>query len=426
MLQYDLSIIETFPKGKGKIPLEKNNIYQGLLKIRNKLNETRDFMEPYFQKYSSLFRSVISNFGSFKTIKFNISSRYNTPSVSNTWITMYEICSTFNLIPQKLPEGKNQWILFSSENLPGSSILAIHHYINTLRNDDFVFHYDWFGSAPHNNELYKSEDIYNLYTNYTNNWITKQNNDGQTVRENGDVTNVHYVNYVSDYLHKKTINNHKVDLFVGNISLEVGKHYNEEEIKHNKIFLGQLFLCLNILNIGSHAILRNLTFFTKFNISMIAWMRNYFETFTICKAFSSKDDNSEIYFICKGFKGIEETELKYIENILKSESYNFIDNELIPLSKIKQTFWYELGKASAIFVRQIQNINDNIDNFNDLIDDRYPINDNKILRNSQKRFEARIAKDISRWMEYNPLKPLHQKRKLKINDTTKRRYTRRK
>ena len=98
MKEYILYPAKLFPLGEGQIRLETNDIYIKLLELKKELNDARDSMEPYFQNYGSLFRSITSNFGSFKSTRFHISKRFNTPSVSNSWIIMYEIISRFDLI----------------------------------------------------------------------------------------------------------------------------------------------------------------------------------------------------------------------------------------------------------------------------------------------------------------------------------------
>ncbi len=464
MLEYNISEIKMFPKGKGVIPLRGNKIYKGLLEIKNNLEIARNEMEPYFQENRSFFRSVTSNFGSFKGARFHISWRFNTPSVDNLWIVIYEILSHFHLVPEKLDDEQKEWIHFSSENLPGSTILATHHYINTMRDSDFIFKNGWFGSFPENGRKYKSEDIYNLFQNYPNNWcplevpfkkretqvplgkgrISTLSN-SQTCRrqdlpkkestksvklgnpistsEKKDVTDPLYSYHVRHYLENKISESHKVNLFIGNITLELDGDYNSEEEKHNKVFLGQIFLCFNILKKGGNAILRNLTFFTKFNISMLAWTKKYFDKLIICKPVSSKDDSSETFLICKGFRGIHENSMKDIELILNNKGYDFKNSEIMRIDKIQIQFWRDIGRASAIFIKQIKNIRYNINNFNGLNYD-YSSNQSKILRASQQRFHKKAEEDIIKWNSTYVLKPLSQKRWLNIVNTTKKKYNR--
>ena len=434
MLSYNISLIELYPKGEGKLELSNNQIYKGLCEIKNNIKYSRDKMEPYFKKYESLFKSITSNFGSFKRARFHISSRFNTPSVTHLWITTYELINQFNLIPITIDDS---WTHFSSENLPGSMILAVYHYINTMRNKDFEYKYNWIGSAPLNNTKFKSSDKYDLFKNYPDNWICNDLEIMNLVnikyqkefinlkdRFDGDISNPLYSLYIKKYV------SNKVDLFTGNISVEIGKAYNLEEELNNKMFLGQLFLCVNILKKGGNAIFKNLTFFTIFNISMIAWIRNYFEYFIITKPASSKEDSSEIFLVCKNFKGINNEDLDNIYKILNG-NFNYINGEIIKINKIKKKFWYEIGSASKIFIKQINNIESNIENFNKMI--RYKNinteysrsrnqNANTILKKSQILYNDKAEKDVLEWGENNLIKPLAQKKWLNIINVTKRMY----
>ena len=81
--------------------LENNSSYIHICKINNELKDTKNKMEPYMRKYEkkdgrNIFKTVISNFESFKFTRNLISSSRNTPCVSIAWIKAYELISTFN------------------------------------------------------------------------------------------------------------------------------------------------------------------------------------------------------------------------------------------------------------------------------------------------------------------------------------------
>ena len=436
MTEYSLSPVEQFPSGEGCIRLETNNVYKRLLELKRELENARDSMEKYFKDYGPLFRSVTSNFGSFKSTRFHISSRFNTPSVSNSWIIMYEILSHFDLIPKK---SHKNFIHFNSENLPGSSILAVHHFIHTMRRGDFKFKSTWFSTSPLNIPIYKGDDICNLMQKYPRNWptskykIKEDNKEENSYIPNGDVTDVKYTSYVKKWLITKigtmsVINQHnklsqsdpKICLFTGNIKIETGKKYNSEELLHNKLFLGQLYLCCNVLKIKGDAVLRNTTFFSLFNISLIAWISMHFEKCSIYKPMSSKKDSSEIYLICKGFKGISHEESEYIKNILLDPNYDYDYGQLLKLNKITKTFWRDLYNIMNIYKNQISNIKFNIYNFN-IIKERQSrdFNQDKMLKDSQRMFSKQASIENIRWGELHPMKPLHQNDWFDVFNTTK-------
>ena len=463
-MEYVLSPAELIPTGKGYFPLEKNNVYIQLLKLKQELEQTRNSMEPYFQKYGPLFRSVTSNFGPFKSTRFHISKRYNTPSVSNVWIIMYEIISHFNIIPEKIHK---KFIHFNSENLPGSNILSIYHFINTMRDTNFKKKTLWLGSAPINLPLYKGDDIYKLIENYSNQWVMSDNflsTSKDNVRNfessfksakdkyipNGDITDINYTKYVKTWLIEKlgtvkeiknitNINSNniqesepKINLFTGNIYLETGKNYNNEELIHNKIFLGQIFLCFNILKQGGNAILKNTTFFSLFNISLLAFISQHFKKCIVYKPMSSKKDSSEIFLICKDFNGTTKEEINNIEKILMDPNFDYDYGQLLKVNKITQNFWLEIADIMDIFKRQIYNINKNIYNFNMILkkqsyyerhnNTNTDFDETKILKDSQKKFFRESGIENIKWGELHPIKPLHKKDWINVHNTTKPRF----
>ena len=411
MNSYKISTVELFPKGEGIIPLSVNNKYKSLIKLKNKLEKSRDGMEPYFKRYQSNFRSIISNFGSFKRTKFHISQRFHTPSVTNSWISIYEIISYYNLVPEDIDE--KSWNFFNSENLPGSSILSVYHYINTICKEKYRYKYNWFGSSPVNSKLFNGDDLYKLVNNYPDKWFISEQYKNSL--KDGDITNINFNKRIKEWLDNRS---NGIDFFIGNLSIEIKKDYNLEEIKHNKIFLGQIFLCFNILKKNGNAIFRNLTFFTKFNISMISYISLYFDEIYICKPMSSKNDSSEIYIICKKFKGISSNEINKIEKILSNNKFDYENDQIINLEKIKKQFWTDIRNASKIFENQIINIGSNIENFNKLIRNKNNFDINKIKSESMYLFKNKSERENIEWGNHYPIYVLHDRLWLNVINTT--------
>jgi len=429
-LSKQLSPVDFIPDRRGKFPLSKNPYYANIKKTEHVLMLARDSMEPLFKRHEGYFRSVTSNFGSFKKTKFHISERFNTPSVSNSWIVMYEIISNFSLIP-KIGNTERPWIHFNSENLPCDSILPVFHYVHTICDDNMQFAYNWLNAFPMNDRKYRGKDLYSLASRYQNCTLTKYTDNVRGSCE--DVTNIAYIETICSNLNNKTGNadtdssgERIVNLFTGNIICNVGKLYNNEEYLNNKIFLSQLYLCFRTLVVGGNAVFKNFTFFTKFNISMIAWMRNYFQEFYIYKPESSKTDSAEVFLVCKHFKGVDESQLLFLRNILTSDTFDFRNDTLLKLKKIREQFWIELDAAcSMIFGRQSTYINNNIVNFqrllsNDYMFDRYNnISYKKLQNESRNLFRKKTDQDNEAWYKKYPIYVLHQKKWLNILNITK-------
>lgn len=400
-------------------PLNNNKYFIKMKSLEESLKKTKDCMEPLIKKHSRYFKSVTSNFESFKQARMHISGRFNTPSVSNSWIMIYEILHEFKLIPKDTRS--KSWTHFNSENLPCSTILPVYHYINTICDDSMVSAYKWMTAFPMNSSLYKGEDLYNMASRNQANVLTDFKTNINNVYDN--ITNVEYIDQVC--LQKSIKCDEPVNIFTGSLVREIGKDYNNEEFINNKTFLAQLYLCFRVLSKGGSAIIKNYTFFTVFNISMIAFIRNHFKELHIYKPESSKTDNSVIYFVCKGFSGVNDNNMKYMRNVLLDKSFNFRNDAIFPIIKINEEFWKELcGACEMIVERQKKCIINNIANFEKLARKKHIINYNgsinysKLQSESRNIFRKKIDRDNENWYRKYRIYVLHKNRWPNIKNIT--------
>ena len=193
MLSFSLPRSGCLSKTGVEVPLGKNAVFSYLTELDKKLCAAKDSMEPYFKRYErkdgrNIFKTVTSNFESFKFTRNQIAQNRNTPSVSNAWIKAYEIIDEFNLVPDThslSEDNRMQWNHFDNCSLPGSFVLAVYHYVFTKRDAEFQSMYNWFASSLLSESTQDADhpdaalgDQYELYKRYsedsldgTNHWL---------------------------------------------------------------------------------------------------------------------------------------------------------------------------------------------------------------------------------------------------------------
>lgn len=430
--------------------LDKNVVFNYLVDLDKKLRAAKETMEPYFKKYErsdgrNIFKTVTSNFESFKLTRYQIAQNRNTPSVSNAWIKAYELISEFKLVPElhSLTDNqRKQWNHFDNCSFPGSFILAVYHYVFTNRNDAFHAMYNWYASSMLSDVIQDDShpdailgDQYELYKRYSeestdgfNHWLMEPK-----LGLDGNILNRDYIIHIGNALGNNTEekeNGGHIDLYTAEFGVDVSekKLFNEQEFVHAKGDLAQVICGFNTLRSDGHMVCKIFTFFNPFTISLIALMRECFEEFYICKPASSKPDNSEIFLVGKEFNAIKGAEAAGIMmQYLESEKYDYRNDTLVDIGSLDKKFWQRIKDAAyKIFEElQINRIKSNIVVFDKLVN-KYGDpnvsreNEDKIKRASRDEFATRIEDDNKTWFSSHPVLVLHKKYRLQIIDTTEK------
>jgi len=430
------------------LPLDKNVAFNYLSKLDLKLRAAKDSMEPYFKRYEkkdgrNIFKTVTSNFESFKFTRNQIAQNRNTPSVSNAWIKAYELISEFNLVPDThtlSEDNRMQWNHFDNCSFPGSFVLAVYHYVYTKRDAEFQSKYNWFASSLLAEKTQDAEnpeaalgDQYELYKRYPDNWLMEPEND-----LNGDILNPDYIAHIGKMLgvgkssdaSGGLSNDGQVDLYTSEFGVDVSesKKYNEQEFVHSRGDLAQIICGFKTLRKDGHMVCKIFTFFNPFTLSMIALMRECFVEFYICKPISSKPDNSEVFLIGKEFKpkkGVEAAAIM-LEFLLNKES-DYRSGQLVPLNRLDEGFWKRIKESAyKIFEElQISRITNNIVVFDKIIAKcGDPTNnkdiEDKVKRMSREEYQTRIEDDNKCWFAAYPVLVLRKNHRLNIIDITER------
>ena len=268
--------------------LEINNAdkyrIEELDKIKDDLNITKSKLDDEFQ--NSKFGIYWREFDPFKNEKNIIAKLGNTYNVSNAWVKCYEMINYFNMIPEKT----NSFIHFDNAAFPGSFIVSTYHLINTQ--SSWKNKYIWYASSLHdiNKTRGALEDKYQLYQNYPNNWLMTKTNDGDVLSKDNQL----------DFMERL---NHSVDLYTSDLGFSSAEDYNNQELIQAPANIGQILSGLLTLKKGGSFITKQYTIFEPITISVIYATSIFFDEFYICKPYSSREANSELYLIGKGFKG---------------------------------------------------------------------------------------------------------------------------
>ena len=254
-----------------------------LAAIKSKLDI--EYKKPRFAAYWS-------NFDPFKYEKANIAQIGNTSNVSNAWVKCTELINAFDLANPLTNVRKKTFMHFDNAAFPGSFIVATHHLINTLYKK-FAGKYLWRASSlleANAQAAVPLEDKYGLYANFQDKWLMHKKNNGDVLNEANQID-------FCDQL------GNSVDLYTSDLGFDVSSDYNNQELMQLPANIGQILTGLLTLKKGGSLITKQYTAFEPTTISVMYAVSHFFDEFYLCKPYSSRMANSEMYLIGKGFHG---------------------------------------------------------------------------------------------------------------------------
>ena len=92
--------------------------------------------------------------------------------------------------------------------------------------------------------------------------------------------------------------------------------FNGQETQSCRIILAELIICFKCQAIGGNFVCKFFDLFNSLTIKLVYILKTLYTEMYIYKPVTSRPANSERYIICKGFKGITDELLSYLENIL--------------------------------------------------------------------------------------------------------------
>uniref|UniRef100_A0A6C0BD69 Ribosomal RNA methyltransferase FtsJ domain-containing protein n=1 Tax=viral metagenome TaxID=1070528 RepID=A0A6C0BD69_9ZZZZ len=261
------------------IGLKENNT---LKNIKLKYNDLLIKKMKEFETYSSMIgknrnTAKIRRFFDYE-IKDSISKIIN-DKVSNAWIKMYEIMTTYVFF------GNKETITINSFHLcehPGSFVLATQEWIkrNTNKEHKFIFQ----SLKPNNNNphiLKPDEKIPTKYLDYAN---------------DGDVTKRKNIEY-----YRQKYKDVYYDLITSDCGLDFSDDFTQQEHGLYKIFLGALICAIGLSKKGTNYIYKLFSFNELKTIEMLYITCMFFENVDVVRLMTDKSGSGEIYIICTNF-----------------------------------------------------------------------------------------------------------------------------
>jgi 23S rRNA U2552 (ribose-2'-O)-methylase RlmE/FtsJ len=349
-------------------------------KIKLSLNITKDKLDDIYKNYNYAGK-YMQLFDPFHTVKYKISKNVNASNVTIAWLKGYEIISTFNLVSTN-----NNFVYFDNASFPGSFILAMNHYMKTIKNNTKK-KIKWYASSLLTNTDINHaplEDSYGLYKNYPDNWLMNSHN-------NGDISNIENIKDFQLQMEQKEGDVHSVDLYTCDLGMDVSNDYNNQELLHSYLNICQIFCGLSVLKHGGNLVVKHYTLFEPLTIKYLILLSQLFEKMYITKPLTSKRTNSEVYIVCKDFKKIIDGDHNSINTIYNLFMECVINKETSPIINFK---------ISELFKNQqsLNNITQNIFNACDKIFTNQKISLNQYIYSVQNskylKVNTRYEKEI--------------------------------
>ena len=315
-----------------------------------------------------------------------ITSRYHktlpTIKVSNAFMKMWEILSTFDLIPplthsqhKKTPKSttlststttkpnttsstpstpSTPFRVFHICEAPGQMILATRYY--AIRKCHYnMDNYDWRAQSlnPFDKVLQGEYgdakifgDDYGLIKNNPKRWIWGADN-------TGDITRTENIKWYRNYNTRKWGQPH---IIIGDGGLKT----DLDPLLLQKLDLAQVIAVLACSGKGGVCVIKHFTPYIKrhkgtyeasgFFIGFLYLYYLAFESVSLFKPYSSNPDSGEFYVVGEGFRGIDERELDRLYEILDNFKLN---SGIIKLEDIPETFISQINQ----FLEKMSNLN---------------------------------------------------------------------
>jgi cap2 methyltransferase len=261
----------------------------------------------------------------YARLKQRLRQKYGLPVVTNATLKLYEILSTYPVVPTdaKLPQVSVR--AFCNAELPGAFLIALGLYAGRAgalaqKVAPRPVEYEWVASsyAPDSRESAADssilDDKYGLYAKNRGHWLMGPRPNALPVDwppVNGDVTDASVVATLADAVHERFAtacrvgNESGATLYTSDAGIDVSADYGRQEELTAVLNFGQVICGILALAPGGSFITKQYTFFTEFNRELLTLLSTLFDSLQIIKPLTSRPANSEIYVLGLGFRGID-------------------------------------------------------------------------------------------------------------------------
>ena len=355
----------------------------------------------------------------YKKLKYLVGEKYNAELSTNAWTKIYEQICHLNMIPGM----REQFKSFHICEAPGAFVASVNHYVQTKTR---VRNFDWYAQSlnPYNTENQQRfagllGDDLGLMKRHPNRWIFGANEkpisgnerlamEELSKRGTGDITDS---NVIKAY--RKDPRLQGLDLITSDCGLRIVENmFNEQEIYLSRVNYGQFLCLLHVLPRRKSCIFKTFAPLSEScTVSMLFLLYHVFDKIILTKPVTSHPSSSEIYVICRGYKGIDDKYFAHMFHALenfKSDKCLFNKEDLAP------EFLELLIGASRFFCQhQLQSIRRSL-----FFHDNYYTSYDALGRPRNKPFEYQKEVEELReqlpqnWMRKYRLKNIFDNRKL--------------
>lgn len=387
VFQIKTKIVEYKIKLVSSAGLYNNSIYKKLIQKRGILGSCKRVMDTkpstvftnkiVYSTYLLNWEQLSKHVDVLDGLKSVVRKTYKGEMVTNAWLKFYELISSIfvDLIPQT--ENIKTFHLCEA---PGAFISALNHYASN-KNQKL----DWYAQTLSPDASNALDDYFGLIDRYPDKWLFGPN-------QTGDITDS---NVIKSYASDPNLKN--IDFMSADAGLSCHpRDLNEQESYLSKINMGQIICILACLPIGKSALFKTfLPMAEPLTISMMYLLTYHFGEVFITKPMASHDVNSEVYVVLKNYKGIDQTILNVLYEMLDDKSIN---SKTLLCGGVDKLFFDTYIEATTKLIdRQIQSLETHY---------YYYYHLDEIVQNTEW-YENR-EKAVNMWLKENPIYPLEK------------------
>ena len=219
---------------------------------------------------------------------------------TNATLKMHELMSLVDIGPVMN--------VFCNAELPGSFAITISHH---MRGKYPLVPFKWVASSFVENV--KSTilcDVYGVLRLNQRNWLL-------CPEMNGDIMQIDNIRRIAESVHARFTDTAGATLYTSDAGVDIGTDYEHQEELNADVNFYQIMCGLVTTAVGGTMIFKQYTFFTKLSRSLLAYIFPVFETIDIVKPKTSRPGNSEIYVVCKGYRGAPDNIMEFIAQYAK-------------------------------------------------------------------------------------------------------------
>lgn len=268
--------------------------------------------------------------------------------LTQAWCKFYELVSEFHLIPKDAAKSKSLYTIHLCE-APGAFVASLNHYLK-LNYPDM----DWHWEANSLNPYYEGNNLSHM--------INDDRFMLQTIDKwdfgpdmTGDITHPDY----PDHLLQRC-GEHLPHLVTADGSFDCQDKPEEQEMSVSWLHLKETLTALRILRKGGHFVIKMFTFFECDTICLLFLLGTVFESVNVMKPATSKEGNSEVYVVCREFKGVEEFQ-PYFTDLQQITLEEHLKYAMFPYEHISRAFPCKVLECAKQFAAyQVQVIERNL------------------------------------------------------------------